>query len=527
METISVKEMTMRTRNLAWFSVMVAASVAARAESPAPTKDDGARAAAIAAAARRAWTITDLVLEKDIDPPARQEMLLHGIKALLRQEKGKAPANLATRASAVTTLEHFTTLLAEVWPADKDDAKPDNERREHVLFGGLLGWRMANERHGFYLSPQQVKRHERDAGNRYVGTGIQIRHNDKEKLAQIVIPFPGGPARKAGARPGDLIVEVDGKSMEGLSLFKVVERLQGEEGTKVSMTVRQPGETKTRRLPMVRAVIPFTSVHGYRRTGEESWSFSVDLKSAIGYLSIDDIKISTPQELRKIEPLVRAEEAKALVLDLRFTTGQDIRHAALVADCLLDGGLLWRVRDSGGRVKEYKADRDCVFRDVPTVVLVGEYTGSMGALVAAALQDRGRAVVVGEVPKAELAFTSLVPLPEEGGGLMLRTGRVERIERAAASERQRLAAAANRLLPDRVVTIERKEMEAVLAWRAHVPDAAGVGRGHADADRRHPLGQRHHQRRAFAVPGRRVEAGRGFVASQSLAAVGRVWPRRR
>ncbi|MHB1423541.1 MAG: S41 family peptidase [Gemmataceae bacterium] len=423
-------------------------------------------AARIVAAARQAWAITDLVLQKDIDPPARQELLLNGIKALPRQESEKPPTNhLAERISKVTTLEQFTALLADFWPADAGSFQHDGESPEEFLFHGMLHWRMGYGQARSYLSPLEVKRHDMIAGNRYVGTGIQIRSNDKEKLAQIVIPFPGGPARKAGARPGDLIVEVDGKSMEGVPLFKVVECLQGAEGAKVSMTVRQPDESKTRLLPMVRSVIPFTSVQGYRRTGEESWEFFVDPKSALGYLSLDDIGISTPLELRKIEPLLRAKGVRALVLDLRFARGDDLRHAVLTADSLLDSGLLWKVRDCRGRVKVYKADRDCLFRDMPMAVLVGEQTGSMAALVAVALQDRGRAVIVGEMPGAELIVTSLIPLSEEGGAIVLRTGRVERIERAASSKRQRLAAARNRLLPDHRVAIELKEMEAVLAWR--------------------------------------------------------------
>lgn len=456
----------MRTRNFAWFVAVMLAPLPALAESPAHQQENAARSATIMAAARQAWAITDVVLKQDIDPPARQQMLLHGLKTLLHPGNGKTASNLAERVSTVTTPEQFAALLAEVWPKDEDsrDAAP-TDKRKHTLFRGLFGWRTDNERPDFYLSPQDVKRHEMFTGNRYVGTGIQIRKNDKEKLTQIVVPFPGGPARKAGARPGDLIVEVDGKSMKDLSISKVVECLQGEEGTKVSMTVRQPGDSKTRFLPMVRTVIPFSSVQGYRRTGEETWAFCVDPSSAIGHLSLDDIKISTPLELRKIEPLMQAKGIRAVVLDLRFTRGDDLRHAALVADAFIDGGTLWHVRDSSGRVKEYKADRDCVFRDVPLVVLVSEHTGSLAAFAAAALQDRGRAVLIGGMPKTELTASSLVHLPENRGAVLLRTGRAERIERASASERQKMAAAAHRLLPDHSVDLGRKEMAAVMEWR--------------------------------------------------------------
>jgi C-terminal peptidase prc len=415
------------------------------------------------AAARQAWTITDVVLDQDIEPPARQEMLLHGLKALLRKTPERIPSDLARRVSTVTTRQQFADLLAELWP--KDDEKNKGEDGERILFQGLLGWRSESEREASYLSPRDVKTREMLAGNRYVGTGIQVRQNAEEKLTQILIPFPGGPARKAGARPRDLIVEVDDRSMKGRSLSEVVRCLQGEEGTKVSMTVRQPGEDKTRRLDMVRSVIPFASIHGYRRTGEDSWSFRVDPKTTIGYLFFEDIKSSTLLELRKIEPMLRADGVRAVVLDLRSTSGRDLRHAALLADGLIDGGVLWRVRDSRGRIKDYKADRDCLFRDVPLAVLVDEYTGSMGALTAAALQDRGRAVVVGDMPKTELTVTSLVPLPEERGALLLRTGRLERTPRANRTEQQRLALAAHRLWPDQRIVPERKEMEAIQIWK--------------------------------------------------------------
>jgi carboxyl-terminal processing protease len=478
----------MRTRSLAWFAGMILTSVVVHAGSSAENRDD-AKSTTVAAVAHQAWAITDLVLDQDIDPPTRQQMLLQGIKALLRLGKKKTPAKLAERASNVMTREQFADLLCEAWPREKEWQDAGNtDQREHILFNGLLAWQSADGDRAF-LSPQDVKRYEMNSGNRYVGTGIQIRTNEKEKLAQIMIPFPGGPARKAGARPGDLIVEVDGKSMEGLPLRKVVERLQGEDGTKVSMTVRQPGESTPRLLPMVRSVIPFSTVHGYRRIGEESWSFCVtpyprfpylgiyDLEAmgilvgrlgggpAIGYLAIDEIKASTLSELRKIEPLMLGQGVTSLVLDLRFTTGEDLRHAALVADGLLNGGVFWRVSDCSGRIKKYKADPDCLFRGTPMVVLVGEQTGTLGAMVAAALQDHGRAITVGEMPKAELTVTSLVPLAEEGGALRLRTGRVERSGRAAFSEKQQLAAAAYRFWPDHVVPIEPKEMAAVLEWR--------------------------------------------------------------
>jgi C-terminal peptidase prc len=455
----------MKTRKCAHGMVVLLTAACVYADTPAPKQANPATPTATLA--RQAWAITDLVLEQDIDPPARQQMLLLGLKALLRSASKPVPSNLPARLSAVTTAEQFAAVLSEFWPGDEARPLAEDETHEQLLFQGLMDWRPRKEFESDYLSPKALKIHEVLVGNRYVGTGIQIRMDDKEKLAQIMVPFPGGPARKAGARPGDLIVAVDDVSMEGKPLREVVKRLQGEEGTKVSITVRQAGESKTRHLPMVRGVIPFTSVHGFRRTGEESWSFKPDPKADIAYLSLDDIKSSTPLEMRQIEPLVKAEAAKALVLDLRFTRGQDMHHAALVADTLLDGGTLWRVRDVQGRVKEYKADRDCLFRDMPLAVLVNNQTGRLGAILATALQERGRAVVVGETPLADLTVTSLVRLPEGQGALLLRTGTVERTARKtkAKNELERNILEDNRLVPDHIQAMENKNALAMMEWR--------------------------------------------------------------
>jgi carboxyl-terminal processing protease len=448
----------MRTRNLAWSLTVMLSAALTYAESPASPD------ARTVAAARQAWAITDLVLQRDIDPPARQQMLLSGLKALLRQTPGRKVTDLGTRVSAVTTPEQFAALLAEAWPTGDAAKKADEESPEHTLFHGLFGGEKSHEHvaggHG-YLSPDELKRYEVLTGNRYVGTGIQIRMDQKEKLAQIVVPFPGGPARKAGARHGDLIVEVNDQSMAGKSLREYVQRLQGEDGTEVSMTVRQPGESKTRRLPMVRGVVPFTSVHGYRRTGEESWSFQIDAEAGVGYLSLSELKSSTLLELRKIESLVREQGVIALVLDLRFTHGTELPYATLVADGLLDGGVLWRVRDAHDKVKEYKADRDCLFRDMPMAVLIDKHTGQKADIVAAALQDRKRAVLVGEPTARNLTVSSLVPLPEGQGALILRTGTVERTARGDKPD-----AADGVVVPDHRVSLERKQMEAVLEWQA-------------------------------------------------------------
>jgi carboxyl-terminal processing protease len=419
-----------------------------------------------AAVAKRLWAATEIVLEQAVDPPARQQLFLDGARALLMAGGKPATPGLAAKASRIATPEDLAAVLEEIWPGEVKGPAAGRITLEDACLLGMFGLTPEFSNGPRYLTPQQLKGHLQLTGNRYVGTGIQIRRDEKEELTQIVVPFPGGPARRAGARPGDLIVSVDGVDMKGKSLQEVVRRLQGEEGTPVTVVVRQPGAKEERTLKMIRGVIPFSSVMGFRRTGEETWSFHVDAEGKVGYLRIADINASTAHELRRLEPQVRAEGVQALVLDLRFTRGSDMTHAALFADSFLDGGVMWKVRDNKGHTREYKADRDCLFRDWPLAVLVGPQTGAMAEAVAAALEDNGRAVVVGAPTRGNLGVMTVVTLPDNQGGLVLRTGLRERAgQRTADHEPVDDETSAGAVLPKYRVDLDHSHLDRVLTWQ--------------------------------------------------------------
>jgi carboxyl-terminal processing protease len=434
--------------------------LAAGAHAGEPTKES-AKPSADTAAFARFWRLSELVLDYHIDPPSRQEMFLGGVRALYEEAKTSPPADLSRKVSRLAGDDQFAAFLKDNWPKAVGDKPAAPEEMANAFLHGALT-RVPGQ--PALISAAVAKGIQAVAANRYVGTGIQIRVNGKENLTQIVNPFANGPARKAGAKPGDLIVEVDGVSMEGIKLQEVVERIRGEEGTKVSFTVRQPGETETRLLRMTRGPVPFDTVVGYQRVAEDRWQYRVKPDEPIGYLRLDSVLPSTPSELRKLERTLLADGIKGLVLDLRFNASGEVQPAALTADELLDGGVMWRVRDAKDRIKEYRADRDCLFRDCVLVVLVDKHTRGGPEFVTAALQDNGRAVVIGEATQGEGYVTSMFPLADDEGAVQLRTGRVERATTAKGS-----AKGANPswrpVTPDHVVPMETVKVEPIMVWQ--------------------------------------------------------------
>jgi C-terminal peptidase prc len=424
---------------------------------PAPPAPD------MAAVAKRLWASTDVVLDRHVRPPTRQELFLGAAEALYQTADLPIPADLSRRLSALATEEQVAAFFQEIRNSVASAKVAADADLQSKLLAGLL----RKVPGGAHVIPaEQVKGLERIENNRYEGTGIQIRYHDDEKYPQIVIPFRNGPMHRAGARPGDLIVEVDGQSMHGVPLREVVKALAGDKGTKVTVVVRQPGAAETRALDITRDVIPFTHVVGYRPGPDGTWQHRVAPSSEVGYLRLDALTMSALHELRQAERRLQAEGAKTVVLDLRFNGGGTLPAATQVADGLLDGGVLWRVRDRQGPAREVRADRDCLFRDLPLVVLVNGGTGSAAVLLAAALQDNGRAVVVGETTQAAGYVRSRVPLP--GGDLLeLPTAFVERAKpsRAAAfGEDDTPRALGWTVQPDHAVTLTVKQRDGLLEW---------------------------------------------------------------
>jgi carboxyl-terminal processing protease len=376
--------------------------------------------------ARRLWAVTELVLNTHIDPPARQEMLLGGVKALLKATATVQAQGLSRRVSGIQGEKEFAALLRDFWPRGKAGQGAEADKLQAAVLAGLVETVPGRPE---VFPKEEVTRMQQINLNRYIGIGVQLNYDGDRKLTRIIVPIRRGEAYRAGAKVGDLILKVNGVNTHGKSLQEVVTLIRGEEGTPVTLEVQQP-DGPVRVLRMKRALVPFDSVYGYRRGPKEGWLYRVDPAAPIAYLWLHTINISTVHDLRQLERRLKADGIRALVLDMRSSNGGgNVSHSIAVADCLLDGGVLWRTRDVQNQVTEYRADRECLFRGVPMVVLVNNGTRELSTqMVVAALQDNRRAVLVGDRTGAEPYIKRVVELPDGLGTTVLRTLVVERAD---------------------------------------------------------------------------------------------------
>ncbi len=382
--------------------------------------------------ATRIGRITDTVLANHIDPPTRQQMILGGLKALYRTSGVPVPTGLSRRVSELTTSEQLAAVLVNVWP--KATAKPIAATAlERAMLEGLLtdvpgGAELISEKDRVVT--------EQSEGNRYVGIHIALGLDDKEKRPSIAQVVEGGPADRAGVKKNDLIDLIDDVDTKGMLLREAVDRLRGQEGTHVTIKVRQPKTTDSRTYTIRRGQHARATVQGAHKRPSGGWDYRLDSSGPIAYLRIMEISASTPHELRRIAQQIENQGSLGVVLDLRGVTGQSVHPAVMLADMLIAGGTIGRVQTMEREVT-YQAEPDALFRTRPIAVLVDPGTRGTAEWIAAALQDNHRATIVGAPTFSAMNanepgasqwtdLRSRVPIGDGTWAIELSTGRLKR-----------------------------------------------------------------------------------------------------
>ena len=352
-------------------------------------------------------------------------MILSGMATMYRAARVPVPDGLDGRASSVTTREQLAALLAEVWPVPLEYGLLAGEQESEAFLGGLLA---VVPGHAQLLSAKELKVAEQFQGNRYVGIHVALTTSEEHGQPQIRSVLEGGPAQRAGVKEKDLIEEIDGIATRGEALTGSIDRLRGEEGTAVTIRVRRPEDKEARTLTMTRGTLFRRTITGLRERPDKGLDLIVDGTDPIGYLKFNSILASTPHELRQMARRLEAEGARALVLDLRSSGSAEFHPTVLLADSLLDGGTIGRVR-MADRVMTYRAEPEALFRGWPLAVLVDQSTSGAAEWLAAALQDNGRAVLIGS-PTSGYAggVQTTVPVGDGSSSIRLTTGLLERAD---------------------------------------------------------------------------------------------------
>jgi carboxyl-terminal processing protease len=281
---------------------------------------------------------------------------------------------------------------------------------------GMVG--ALHDPYSAYLGPAEIA--DLETQIRGTLTGIGARLGTPGGRVTIEAPLPDSPAQKAGVAPGDVILEVDGVPAAGLDLRAVVQRIVGAPGSVVRLKLaRRDGREVV--LDITRSTITIPTVLGHLRDGGDRREWMIDPAHKVGYAQVDHFGSATAGELAEAIRMLQAQGMTGMVLDLRSCPGGLLEAAVDVASLFLQGGTVLTTRGRDGAEVATKADPEKSLGDFPLVVLINERTASAGEIVAGALQDRARAVLVGTRTVGKGSVQSLIRLKDGGGAIRLTT----------------------------------------------------------------------------------------------------------
>lgn len=280
-----------------------------------------------------------------------------------------------------------------------------------VIYGAIKGMLETLDPHSSFMIPDDFKELQVETKGIFSGIGIEITL--KDGILTIVSPIEGTPADKAGLKAGDLILKIDGKTTKNMSLIEAVKKLRGPRGTKVTISILREGWSEIKDFALVRDVIPIHSVK--HKTLEEGY----------GYVRIINFQDKTSQDLKSaLDDLEQQNRPlKGLILDLRNNPGGLLEQAVKVADEFMEEGTIvytdGRIKSQNVRFTARKGEK-C--RPYPIIVLVNEGSASASEIVAGALQDHKKAIILGAQTFGKGSVQTVFPL-EDGSGLRLTTAR--------------------------------------------------------------------------------------------------------
>lgn len=314
---------------------------------------------------------------------------------------------LTVRETDFTSARLFDTVLEHVRQYYVEPI-PDSALYEHAMIGML---RELKDPYTLYLAPNRLRRLTEQTTGNYIGIGAQIQRRDEYPM--IIAPFPGSPAERAGLRTGDRVMEIDSVKTRGWTVDEVTRALRGPPESDVTVVIERPGDPRRLTFHLKRG-----GVHR-RAVGRRAL-----LADGVGYVDVNIFNDSTAIELRSAVDSLRQSGMRALVMDLRGNPGGVLGQGVGVADMFLDSSqVIVSMRGRAPGSTEDVHDRAAQpWPDMPLVVLVDGGSASASEIVAGALQDHDRAVLMGR-PTFGKGSAQGIFATSSGGGVKITTAR--------------------------------------------------------------------------------------------------------
>lgn len=281
------------------------------------------------------------------------------------------------------------------------DNYTDEVSTKDLVYGAIKGMLKDLDPHSSFMTPEDYKEMQVDTRGRFGGVGIEIGMRDGQLT--VISPIEDTPAFKAGIESGDRIVKINEKSTKGMSLNDAVKLIRGPIGASVTLWIKREGLEDPKSFDIVRETIKVRSV---------KWKL---LEDGFGYIRLAQFQEKTAEDMEQalVELGSRGEGFKGLVLDLRNNPGGLLRSAVDVANLFIDSGIIVSTRGRAqGQSMEFGAERAGTHPSYPMVVLVNGGSASASEIVAGALQDNKRAVILGTTTFGKGSVQTIIPLSD-------------------------------------------------------------------------------------------------------------------
>lgn len=320
-----------------------------------------------------------------------------------------SPSSTADRKAAeelYNQMEVFTDSITLIQNNYVDEIEP-----RKLIHGAIRGMLSSLDPHSQFMEPDFYKEMKVQTEGEFGGLGIEI--GIKDELLTVISPIDGTPAYEAGIKAGDKIVKIEKEITRGISIMDAVGKLRGKPGTKVTITILREHEKKLLDFTIERAVIKIQSIKDVHI-----------LEDNIGYIKLTEFQEKTPKDLEDALTRLEGEGMDSLILDLRNNPGGLLNVSVLVSDKFLSGGKM--IVYTKGRIKgqdlEFKAHENPTHPDYPIVVLVNEGSASASEIVAGAIQDNHRGIIVGTKTFGKGSVQTVIEL-KDGSAIRLTTSK--------------------------------------------------------------------------------------------------------